>query len=453
VSGLSEPTTRRELGDGLVARWATPADTERIIAFNGLVFRNAAEDPPSRGVMAQTRDWLSGRHPLVGVEDFAIVEDTARGALVASTCLTRQTWQYDGVRFDVGRPELVATDPDYRNRGLVRAIFDLIHARSAALGQVAQAITGIPYFYRQFGYEYALDLDAGRRAYLATIPDAEEGKPEPYRLRPATEADLPFIMALYDRRRAPYLLSTAVPEDFWRSTFGAPRDDYNMQWCLQVIVDAAGPADAPRGYVQHGSKRWGPELVVWDVAVEDGLSLHAVALPVLRTLRDLGAATPPGQSDRPYSGLALMLGREHPFYAAIGEEVAPGVHSPYAWYVRIPDLPGFLRLIAPVLERRLATSAFAGHTGELRLDFYRGGLRLTLRDGGLAGIEPWRRPAWGERQNAGFPPLVFLQLLLGWRSLAELDATYPDVLASDAEARALLDTLFPKRPSWVIWAE
>ena len=51
MSGLGEPTGRLELGDGLVARWATPADAERIVAFNGHVFRNAAEDPPAPGVM------------------------------------------------------------------------------------------------------------------------------------------------------------------------------------------------------------------------------------------------------------------------------------------------------------------------------------------------------------------------------------------------------------------
>jgi hypothetical protein len=41
---------------------------------------------------------------------------------------------------------------------------------------------------------------------------------------------------------------------------------------------------------------------------------------------------------------------------------------------------------------------------------------------------------------------VFIQLLLGYRSLAELRAIYPDVLAND-ETALLLDILFPKLPS------
>ncbi len=70
----------------------------------------------------------------------------------------RQTWEYDGITFPVGRPEAVATKVAYRNRGLIRAIFGLLHARCDERGDLAVGITGIYYYYRQFGYEYALDL-------------------------------------------------------------------------------------------------------------------------------------------------------------------------------------------------------------------------------------------------------------------------------------------------------
>lgn len=451
---MSAGRSSRDLGNGLVLRWTSAADAERVAAFNARAFRNAPEDPPLAGMLAQTRDWMSGRHPLLGPEDFTIVEDSGTGAIVASTCLMRQVWEYDGLPFEVGRPEFVVTDPDYRNRGLIRALFAAIHARSAARGQLVQGITGIPYFYRQFGYEFALDLDAGRIVYRDTIPDAEApsgtATAEPYTLRDATPDDLPFIGALYDRRRVGLLVSAAVPEEFWRSTFSAPRDEYNMHWCLRLIVDGAGTA---RGYVRTSSKRWGADLWVWDWAVSDGVPLRAAGLATLRALRAVGEAMPgSGPSAKPFASICLNLGREHPLYAALGEAVAPRSIPPYAWYVRVPDLPLFLRRVAPVLERRLASSAIAGHTGELRLDFYRGGLHLTFADGRLTGAAPWQRPVWGERQGASFPPLVFLQLLFGHRSLAELRAAFPDVRADD-EATPLLDTLFPKRLSWVTYPE
>src|SRR6476620_12558376 len=102
-----------------------------------------------------------------------------------------EIWEDDGIVFPDGRPEIVATMPDFRNRGLIRAIFELIHARSAAEGQLAQGITGISYYYRQFGYEYALDLGGRRSVYLAAIPKLKPGETEPYALRDATLADIP----------------------------------------------------------------------------------------------------------------------------------------------------------------------------------------------------------------------------------------------------------------------
>ena len=63
-------------------------------------------------------------------------------------------------------------------------------------------------------------------------------------------------------------------------------------------------------------------------------------------------------------------------------------------------------------------------------------------------VEHWQRPHWGE-SKIGFPPLVFLQVLFGYRSLHELRSLYPDVWA-EGEAAPVLDALFPKRQSSLI---
>jgi hypothetical protein len=114
----------------------------------------------------------------------------------------------------------------------------------------------------------------------------------------------------------------------------------------------------------------------------------------------------------------------------------------------VADLPHFIRHIAPVLERRLEESAMSGYTGELTLDFYRSGLRLAFEHGRLTAAEDWRKPLFGEGK-AGFPPLVFLSLLFGHRSLDELRHVYPDVWA-EQDAEPLLLALFPARPSRLI---
>lgn len=117
--------------------------------------------------------------------------------------------------------------------------------------------------------------------------------------------------------------------------------------------------------------------------------------------------------------------------------------------MRVPDLPKLLRLIASVLEGRLVRSVAAGWSGELKLSFSRNGLRLCFEGGRLAVVEPWSPVQ--DQESACFRDLTFLQLLFGSRSLQELRDASPECYACDHEARALLNILFPKRPS-AVWA-
>jgi GNAT superfamily N-acetyltransferase len=112
-------TTIRDLGDGLLLRRSTPEDGEALVSFHARVL---SEDERERPYLAAwVRDLMERPHPTFDHGDFALVEDTATGEIVSSLCLISQTWSYDGIEFGVGRPELVATDPDYRRRGLIRA--------------------------------------------------------------------------------------------------------------------------------------------------------------------------------------------------------------------------------------------------------------------------------------------------------------------------------------------
>ena len=97
-----------------------------------------------------------------------------------------------------------------------------VHALSASYGHLAQGITGIFWFYRQFGYEYALDLGGGRSIPLTAIPERLPDEPEPYILVPAQSSDVRQIMRLYDRQRAGRLVST-------------PRDDRSETTSQKVL--------------------------------------------------------------------------------------------------------------------------------------------------------------------------------------------------------------------------
>ena len=60
-----------------------------------------------------------------------------------------------------------------------------------------QGITGIPWYYRLFGYEMALDMEAERVIDGIHIPALKKGETETCRLRPRTDADNTFIEDVY----------------------------------------------------------------------------------------------------------------------------------------------------------------------------------------------------------------------------------------------------------------
>lgn len=441
-----ESTIIRDLGDGLVLRRAASADAPALAEFNGNVHREPDASGPDVGAAAWTRDLATRPHPTFDVGDFTLVEDTRTGAVVSTLCLISQTWTYEGIPFGVGRPELVGTHPDYRARGLIRAQFEVIHEWSRERGHKAQAITGIPWFYRQFGYDMALALDAGRIGYPADVPKLKTGQDEPFRFRPASEDDLPFLRDVYDRAARRSLVACVRDDAVWRYELKGrdPASGFKLE--LRVIETASGE---PVGYLIHRPSLSRGELVVTGYELRPGTSWVAVTPSVVRYLR----ATAEGQAERDGKGefgtYGFWLGVDHPVYHACPRYM-PRATRPYAWYVRVPDLPDFLRTIALALERRLESSLLAGHSGSLELSFYRSGLRLAFDGGRIAAVEPWS-PTPEKRGDARFPDLTFLQLLFGYRTLGELEYAFADCRANDDGARALLDALFPKRPS-VVWA-
>ena len=116
----------------------------------------------------------------------------------------------------------------------------------------------------------------------------------------------------------------------------------------------------------------------------------------------------------------------------------------YAWQVHIPDAAALLHSLAPTLDARLAASPFRRWTGEVEIDLFTGGVALAIVDGCVASVEPVATPAGDLRLH----PDALAPLVLGWRTLDELRATYPDNYVA-SHWRLLLETLFPRLEGFV----
>lgn len=395
-------------------------DAARFAGFNGTV--NGADQGATSAAL------LNG-HPTVQRDQFLIVEDTRTGAVASTTCLIPWRCRLEDVTLDVAMLEMVVTHPDYRRRGLVAAQVAQFHRTVTEAGFDLSIIEGIPYYYRQFGYAYALD-HVGRdvlRASSVPVP----GDAPTITLRRAAEDDIPTLMDFYATTMQPLTFYTARDAAYWRYLLTT------AHYPTYLVEPATG--GAPLGYISGW--RHGDHVLA---LAESGIPAAATALAVLQhcaqSVDELWLGWPA-------TSTLVQIGR------SLGGAPA---HADQ-WLVRIPDLARLLDKLAPVFARRLAASAWAGHTGALTLNLFRSAYRLHFADGALTSTEPlgFRDASMGaDGGDLCIPQDAFVRLLLGYRELGELADAWPDIVVRPA-ARHLLAVLFPKFPSylWLLYMQ
>lgn len=443
---MHDQAYREDLGDGFVVRWATPADEASLIALYNEVFKDDTEY-----VSIYAMEMFHGRHPLGVPEDFAVVAD-ASNRIVAATFLMRMPIEYAGVTVQGGRPEVVATHPDMRNRGFIRKIFQLIHARSTRRGDLVQGITGIPYYYRQFGYEYALTLGGMYQLPVASIPASTTD--DTIRIKRATTDDIMHVLMLYERdrrrhhRQQAMLVTSRIDATYLR--YAMSNTPTHEPWVPYLITTHD---DRVIGSFFTNRIRFGA-LEIKSLTTEPNIPLNGIFDALCRQLVHLAQTIPTVSSSTPdATSIQFWLGVDHPAYALVARYPHQH-HNPYGWYIRVADVAQFVQHIIAPIERRLSQSQLAGYTGTLQIDMYRDGLQLDVVNGKIT-ASPWQRTgAWQNVRTpgapqAGYPPLLMLQQIFGLRSIQELRDFYPDVYASH-DAQLLLDILFPKQPSWLL---
>jgi hypothetical protein len=433
-----------DLGNGLIVRNITPADTEDLAAFNAVTQADPGM-PPEHEIAVWTRDLIHRPPPTFTIDDFTVVEDTRTGTIVSSVNLISQTWSYAGIPFGVGQVEIVSTHPDYRRRGLVRKQFEIAHRWSTERGQLIQVVSGIPWYYRQFGYEMCVSHNGGRAGFLSHIPALEAGAEEPFRVRPAKSDDARFIARVAEHAAQRYLLTCVRDESLWRYEIEGRTPGSMIRREIRIIETSAGE---PAGYLAHADTLFQGQVVVVAYELAPGIAWTDATPCVLRYIETTGRAYAERSGDRRFLGFRFGLETEHPVYHAIPTRL-PERSRIGAWYIRVPELDRFLLHVAPVLEQRLAASLAAGFSGELKLNFYRSGLRLIFDSGRLTAVAPWDDPDF-RSAGASFPDLTFLQLLFAHRTLEELEYAFPDCSAPSEQGRVLLTILFPKQPS-LVW--
>lgn len=418
-------------------------DIEKLADFNGVMHGpNSFKEGNGNNHWAMwTRMMLWGEHPTATAEDFFLVENTQTQEIVSSLVVIPHVWLFDGVAFPVAQIEMVGTLPDYRRQGLVRKQFDLVHAECEQRGILAQCVGGLRYFYKQFGYEYALEdvEDKGLEIDVNRLPT--DVKLPGYALKRLTKNDFAGLSELFQERQANALISSVCDEKELQYRL-APQTPYSVhERDIYVIVKD----ESIIGYFftePEGHHWMGSPVEIWSLIFKHGISYPDVVPWFMSQLRSLVMG-------KDCDKVCLALGGEHSIYPFLQmyDPVVEGVGG--AWYMRVQDVGAFLGHVKLAFEKRIALSAVVHLNTTLDLDFYFGQVRLVFQDGHLVEVIEGRRSDEFENWNRDlFVPLnIFYKLLFGYKSLTEILDNEPECWVNE-KTRPIIETLFPKRASW-----
>lgn len=407
------PIYEERLANHLILRTVRDErDIERFAAFNTMV---------NDVTQGQTCANLLRHHPTITHDQFLFIEDEQSNTIVSTVCLIPWSCRYAEITIQVAMLEMVATHPAYRQRGFVRTLIGHFHQLINQRHFDFSIIEGIPYYYRQFGYAYAGDHWRYDALSVWRIP-AVQAATDRYHFRPATVADIPVLVQLYDRSMVEVQVATLRDAAYWHFLLT------QEQYPVELIEDRQ--QEQAVGYLctlpqpGHQCSR----------VIESSLASTEVAWAVLHKLK----ATTTGEVHLgwPESNTLVRLAR------TLGSTAAP----PDQWLIRLPDVAHFLSKIGPVMERRLAASAYAGLTVDLCINLFRQAFRIQFVAGKVQSVTALGFVDTSMGADGGdlcIPPDAFVRLLFGYRTLDELSDAWPDIVVKAAQ-RPLLEILFPK---------
>ncbi|MBN1683162.1 GNAT family N-acetyltransferase [Candidatus Bathyarchaeota archaeon] len=363
---------------------------------------------------------LKENHPKFTWNNIFIVKHKEK--IVATLNLIPQTWSINDISIKVAEMGMVATLPEYRKLGIQRLLNKEYDKKIFKENYDLSAIEGIPYFYRQFGYEYTLPLDVETRISLNKIPDYKEE----FQIRQFQEKDILKASKLLQKTQKKYLIHSIRDNDIWKMQY---KTGWQADWPFEgyVVEDQRETIAYFRISIKE-NKLFLIEISETNQPVAESilgfLKKHAKKHGLTEIISRIS-------NDEPFSNTLKTLGAEP--------------NRPYAWQIKVIDHLSLLKKMQPLLELRLEASEYRNLSDKIKINLYKKCIQLDIKEGKLNQTLLCEGLRSDEiRINYD----VFPQLLSGTKKIEELCTIYKDVSVTPKYLK-LIDTLFPNGVSFI----
>ncbi len=392
----------------------TEEDYEALYKMMDSVFG----DEDVRGITSR----FAEHHPEMTEENFFMVrhgEEVAAGLV-----LLPQRWIIDGVEIKVAEMGCVGTSPKHRRKRLQWILNDEFDSYARENGYDLCVLAGIPFFYRQFGYQYAVELDFSTEIEVTRLPDTHKALVA----REEKETEIPELDAILQDTQSGYFVKSLRTPGIWKmqmetSTYGG--EPYNG-----AVLTKEGKIG---GYYRYVVDEKNSTLYIRELGYSKNTNAEEVVVHLKELAEKKGLTkikTAVSHDDEINRYLTRMGAKQN---------------KPYAWQVKPLDLFKLMEKMKPAFEERIADSKFNGLTKELKFNFFRFAVRMDIKDGKIVEMEKY----YGEeKRTLGFNPYAFIQMIMGYKNREDLMKAYPDFWVRDG-LDELIDVMFPKKPGYI----
>ena len=409
---------KKELGNNLVLKSVSSIkDVDRVAEFNFKIHEEEKIDSLVKELLLN--------HPNVNPDNWYYVEDKKNKKIVSSVCLIKWNLLYDNIKLKSAEMGFVGTEEKYRKKGLFNILAETFSDTIKAENYDISQIQGIPFFYRKYGYNYAIPLIRNICIKPDKIKAFSAGN---YKFMKAGLQDIPQLKNLYNTDKL--CIKTIRTEKIWK----------------YLLKYASNTATAAETWVILNKKKeitgyfrlsvlneWGNNLFVSEVSRLTKKQANEV-------LVKLGSLC--SEYSKPYIRLDLPESTE---LVKAAKSLGAVEKREWAWQMKIVSIPVFLKKIKPVLNKRIAGSRYKSITKKIGINLYKEQYELCFVNGELKTI---RNSISSKTKSLDISEDNAVQLLLGYRNIDELMNITFDVTA-DKAIKSFLNALFPKKKSFL----
>ena len=407
--------------DYSLRRAETGSDGSRLREFYRSVF-----DEEDVGQLAKVMlEHLPGLKP----DNWFIIESAQLNEIAAALALIPWRLNFCGVELKTAEMGIVGTAKDHRNHGLQRRLNDAFDGDLESDKYDIAMIQGIPGFYYQFGYQYAVPLENHINVPLHAIGKSAMTCD----IRKARIDEITCLAESDEAYRDAFDISTIRSNDDWKYLLtDSAKTSYGSDF--YVIESASGQ----RSYMRIPAEGFGSGLIVSEMS--EGI-LYDEFLSAMAFCRERAET-----EKKPYIRLNVH-NESTAAKMAYTLGVAPG--ESYSLQIKIPDRVRFLNTIRPVLDRRLKNSFMRNFSGVFEVNLYKQRIYMTIDSGEVTSITKTDEAADGKVDySCRIRDVYFEAIVLGHRSIDEIRHVSPDTGCGGA-SKALTEILFPRMKSWI----